>query len=478
MGKKLTGQAGTFANERLVDRIKVMAGDPMTDERVKKKIMTVLGSWYRQFKDDPSMRLVAGLYHACGGGKKAPQQQPRPTRTAADDAYESQMARYEREAAERAERKAREKREKEAQKEAERARLKASKNKPQQQQRRKFNFEQEKPNIMARVGAATQSAQALINALQHVNRETESVTTNERVQTCLAKVKNDRKYIVRYIQLVDSDKEGDYIGMLIHTNEQILSALGLYDRMSKPIDLDSDDEEVQKAKDASRAAGLNVPENDSNDVQSIRSRLSAFDLNDNEMDKLQRRQRERVEAVNRRRQQQVHPDLQDLAFGSSASAYVLLLLPHNCKDRTLTYRVMIHRSLPAPIAPRSAEDTYRHGSLSDYSDYDDDDYLSSDGEIVDSRNPPPTSASSSAGGHLPNATARSYARYVQSDPHSAAQGSSLLSSSGTAAAADEEEGEDDDDDPFGDENEAEAAGYEQIATPGINDKKRMEWAAV
>lgn len=53
-----------------MDRIKLMAGDPHTDERVKKKIMSVLGSWYREFKDDPKMQLVAGLYASCGGGRK------------------------------------------------------------------------------------------------------------------------------------------------------------------------------------------------------------------------------------------------------------------------------------------------------------------------------------------------------------------------------------------------------------------------
>lgn len=59
---------GTFADERLIERIKVIAGDPHTDPRVKKKNMQVLGSWYIQFKDDPRMRTVAGLYKACGGG--------------------------------------------------------------------------------------------------------------------------------------------------------------------------------------------------------------------------------------------------------------------------------------------------------------------------------------------------------------------------------------------------------------------------
>lgn len=62
---------------------------------------------------------------------------------------------------------------------------------------------------------------SLVNALQHVNREKESVTTNERVQECLAKVKADRKAVVRYIQLVDMDEGGDFIGALIATNEQV-----------------------------------------------------------------------------------------------------------------------------------------------------------------------------------------------------------------------------------------------------------------
>ncbi|KAF9514676.1 hypothetical protein BS47DRAFT_855811 [Hydnum rufescens UP504] len=44
-----------------------MASDPLTNDRVKKKLMSVLWSWHHQFKDDPKMRLIAGLYHACGG---------------------------------------------------------------------------------------------------------------------------------------------------------------------------------------------------------------------------------------------------------------------------------------------------------------------------------------------------------------------------------------------------------------------------
>lgn len=61
----------TFANEQLVDRIKIMSQDQLVDASVRKLLMRVLLSWHQQFKDDPSMKMVAGLYHACGGGKKS-----------------------------------------------------------------------------------------------------------------------------------------------------------------------------------------------------------------------------------------------------------------------------------------------------------------------------------------------------------------------------------------------------------------------
>lgn len=174
----------TFANERLVERIKVSAGDPNTDERVKKKIASVLASWHRQFKDDPRMQLVAGMYKSCGlgaaraavsfllfitiylvskmlmkGSGKSQQQQ----RSAATEAYEREQARYEREAAERAERKASEQRARQAEKDR-LAQEKLDKQKRKQQgnrvRRPPFNFEQEKPKILASVGQGTQSAQA------------------------------------------------------------------------------------------------------------------------------------------------------------------------------------------------------------------------------------------------------------------------------------------------------------------------------
>jgi len=111
----------------------------------------------------------------------------------------------------------------------------------------------------------------------------------------------------------------------------------------------------------------------------------------------------------------------------------------------------IHSALPPPIQPRSAEDTYRHGSLSDYSDYD-----SSDAEDDTHYSRQPTST---------NSDARNYAAYVQDDDRVGGKGKGLL--------AQEEE-----DDPFADPFADENGGNDfEVMTPGISDK-RMEWKEV
>lgn len=60
---------------------------------------------------------------------------------------------------------------------------------------------QEKPVILSTLATSQQAATALVNALQHVNREKESVTVNERVQMYLERVKVERKKVVRYSEL-------------------------------------------------------------------------------------------------------------------------------------------------------------------------------------------------------------------------------------------------------------------------------------
>jgi LAS seventeen-binding protein 5 len=58
----LTTIVESFADNQLTDALKHLATDSSTDPKVKKKLLFVLASWNQQFKDDPSMSYVAGLY--------------------------------------------------------------------------------------------------------------------------------------------------------------------------------------------------------------------------------------------------------------------------------------------------------------------------------------------------------------------------------------------------------------------------------
>lgn len=60
-----TAGVATFADGQLTDALKNIAADSTADKRVKKKLLLVLGSWRDQFKSDPSMSLIAGLYNQC-----------------------------------------------------------------------------------------------------------------------------------------------------------------------------------------------------------------------------------------------------------------------------------------------------------------------------------------------------------------------------------------------------------------------------
>ncbi|CDO75490.1 hypothetical protein BN946_scf184935.g26 [Trametes cinnabarina] len=239
--------------------------------------------------------------------------------------------------------------------------------------RKPFNFEQEKPQILTAIANASQAANNLVNAMTLVNTEKERLEDNERVQECLAKVKLARKPIVRYIQLVENE---EMIGVLIDTNDRIIAALENYDLLTKP---DTSEQQVKE----------------------IQEGLAATKLSSSELGKLQEKQRAAIERSAGRvgsssthpdpgeespisptspmSPSYVHPDLQDLEFGSLGAErrynFVIYLQSHQLTSPTL------RSNLPPPIRPtvRSSsseeDDTWQRGSLSDFSDYQ-----SSDGE--------------------------------------------------------------------------------------------------
>lgn len=202
----------TFADERLVERIKLMSQDPLVDASVRKKLMKMLSWWHVQFRNEPTMRLVAGLYAACGGGRKSDAQ----LKSEAAEAYRKKAEEEDRERQIRMDKKAAERMQREEDKRREKERRKGA----GKAKRPTFDFEkvreferrfcpslradlsprrpQEKPQLLSSLATSQQAATSLVNALQHVNREKETVQSNERVQLYLGRVKAERKKIVRY----------------------------------------------------------------------------------------------------------------------------------------------------------------------------------------------------------------------------------------------------------------------------------------
>lgn len=137
-------------------------------------------------------------------------------------------------------------------------------------------------------------------------------------------------------QLVENE---EIIGTLIEGNDRIMSALEMYDQLSTP---------------DSKADG--------DDASAVASGLAAVQISTqpSEISRLQDKQRAAVERAKSFRGREdnphLHPDLQDLSFGSIRGS---------------------SSNLPAPLEPSTSalyddedESNDRRGSLSDFSDYE------------------------------------------------------------------------------------------------------------
>jgi len=329
-----TNSKRRFADGQLIDTLKHLANDQSTDKKVKKKLLLVMASWHDQIKSELSLASLAGLYKQVRHDREERSQNLQTMGLPDVETLERE-----------AKRKAKQEREqaKEQQRLEELERRRKEKERKNRPKRAPFDFEKEKPLVLGSIVEASQASSNLVNAITLVNQEKESLLSNERVQECLAKAKQARKPVVRYIQLVENE---ELIGTLIEANDRIINALEMYDKLS--------------------TASL-APPGDSADA--VTTGLAGVHLKPSEsvteLNKLQEKQRA---AVARAKQNSfrgkapadddanLHPDLQDLSFGALGSS---------------------SQYLPEPLRPSALSDdgdetneAYARGSLSDFSDYD------------------------------------------------------------------------------------------------------------
>jgi hypothetical protein len=103
-----------------------------------------------------------------------------------------------------------------------------------------FNLEAEKDQMTRHIAEASIAATNLTNTLQTINRERERISENQLAVQRFEACKQLRRKILRYIHLVESEQ---YLGSLLHANDELVTALMTFEQLDRSIDADSDSDD-------------------------------------------------------------------------------------------------------------------------------------------------------------------------------------------------------------------------------------------
>ncbi|KAF2717711.1 hypothetical protein K431DRAFT_276368 [Polychaeton citri CBS 116435] len=240
----------TFADEPLLERLRLLPRDEVVDPVVRKKCQVLFTQWANAYKNTPGLESIAQLYRQLpksqrpqearqkvlqetelesdteeGGSPTtsrtqsavnsvpkvaapAPSSSTLPTRTSqpvtltptSSSMYSSKLSK-------------------------------------KKDKTKRFNIAKEKENMTTCIAQSSIASTNLLNGLQLVNRENERVSENPEVMRRFDACKRLRRQILVYIQHVESD---DWIGSLVNANDELVKALTAYEIMDKSLSDDSD----------------------------------------------------------------------------------------------------------------------------------------------------------------------------------------------------------------------------------------------
>ncbi|KAI2633314.1 hypothetical protein GGS21DRAFT_491034 [Xylaria nigripes] len=105
---------------------------------------------------------------------------------------------------------------------------------------RPFKLEAEQENMKVAIAESSIAATNLINALQSINRERERISENAVAAAGFDNCKKLRRRILRYIHFVEDEQ---WLGSLLHANDELILALMTFEQLDRSIDADSDSED-------------------------------------------------------------------------------------------------------------------------------------------------------------------------------------------------------------------------------------------
>ena len=232
----------TFADEPLLERLRVAATDPVSDPAVKEKCKQLYPQWAVSYKGTPGMERVAALYKQLPKRKKPMRQQQSKVLKETDNSEDNSAIRHSVSVATGdgpstilgSSSKVT------PSTSASSKRPFTSKKSKDKRRGKPFNLEKEKPELLQTIASASVASTNLMNALKLVNREDQRVSESPEVMDKFELCKNLRRQLLRYIQHIETD---EFLGGLIHANDELVNALIAFEVLDKSVDYDSDSED-------------------------------------------------------------------------------------------------------------------------------------------------------------------------------------------------------------------------------------------
>ncbi|KAK7976015.1 hypothetical protein PG989_014478 [Apiospora arundinis] len=249
----------TFADEPLLERLRVCGTSDLSDPEVKKKCSELYRGWAAEYKGTPGLERIAALYKELPRRKQVvTQEKSKVIRETDQDPFRDSEDEQEQQSKASSTPQASSSQTpvsypqpagtvqsfshvKSNSKSGSFFSSSSSKDKKKDKGKKKpFNLEAEKASMKVAIADSSIAATNLNNALQSINREKERISDNalalERFEAC----KKLRRKILRYIHHVNDE---EYLGGLLHANDELVTALMTFEQLDRSIDADSDSDD-------------------------------------------------------------------------------------------------------------------------------------------------------------------------------------------------------------------------------------------
>lgn len=273
-----------FADEPLLERLRLLARDDVVDAQVRQKAKVLFIQWATAYKDTPGLQSIANLYKELPKSQRPAAAKQKVLRDS--EPIENETGESHRPApAPPISSGNRSRATSSAQPPSSSStssrpvtltptssgfHSKLSKGKKSQGTGKPFNLAKEKESMTNCIARSSIASTNLLNGLQLVNRENERVSENKEVVNRFEICKTLRRQILVYIQHVESD---EWIGSLVNANDELVKALTAYEIMDRSIDDDSDSDEWERS-------GTNTPQHGAAVSADTQQQLAGLSLNE------------------------------------------------------------------------------------------------------------------------------------------------------------------------------------------------------